>query len=307
MTAEEKKYTAMARTIAHEYLNKRGSKIQYKPGGHTNFVFEAKAGKESFIIRIGKDRHKIDDFIKEESIIKKAGEFNIPVAAVLEVGSSIVDKPYMIQRKVNGEESKYHRERSGIIKQMGALTAHIHTIATYGYGGKFSFEKNQPSLFASWKKYFDDELKVEQRLSILEKYEMITLKDMRKLKSVIALLRQDNKKPVLHHGDIRMKNIIVDKSGKIVAVLDWENAVSQPRPFWDLSIALHDLNIDEKQIFLNGYGMNLKTFMKMSSFYKVFNLLNYARVTENAVKKHDKKSLLEYKLRLGKHLDLFCM
>ena len=55
-----------------------------------------------------------------------------------------------------------------------------------------------------------------------------------------------------------MKNVIVNEAGEIKAILDWEDCSSNCAPYWDFSIALHDLSIDGKQKFLEGYEPDLK-------------------------------------------------
>lgn len=59
-----------------------------------------------------------------------------------------------------------------------------------------------------------------------------------------------------NHGDLRMKNVLVDQDGGICAILDWEKCMSIVAPHWELALALHDLSIDEKQAFLAGYGLS---------------------------------------------------
>ena len=114
------------------------------------------------------------------------------------------------------------------------------------------------------------------------------------------------KRPVLHHGDLRPKNAIVDAdSGRLLAVLDWENCVSAPAPFWDLSLALHDLGIDEKEAFLAGYGMNPRAAAAAMPYVRLFNILNYAHAVESAARKKRPERLERFRLRLSGGLDLY--
>jgi hygromycin-B 4-O-kinase len=78
---------------------------------------------------------------------------------------------------------------------------------------------------------------------------------------------------VLHHGDLRLKNLITGpESGRVAGLLDWENALSSPPPYWDLSIALHDLGIDEKEAFLIGFGMTPRRFAGAARFMRLLNV-----------------------------------
>lgn len=100
---------------------------------------------------------------------------------------------------------------------------------------------------------------------------------------------------------------MVDEKGKITAILDWENCVSSIGPYWDTSIALHDLSIDAQWRYLDGYGLPDKKIAEISDAVKVFNLLNYAPAIERILEKKDKPKLGHYKLRLKGVLDLFSL
>ena len=100
---------------------------------------------------------------------------------------------------------------------------------------------------------------------------------------------------------------MVNKKGKILAIIDWDNCTSHIAPYWDISIALHDLSIDGKQQFLDGYGITAKEYIKMEYGIKVFNILNYTETIEKLIKKKDKNQLELYELRLNGHLDLFSL
>jgi hypothetical protein len=95
--------------------------------------------------------------------------------------------------------------------------------------------------------------------------------------------------------------------GKISAIIDWEHATSNWAPYWELAIALHDLGIDEKQAFLDGYGITPKDFEKMSGTIKVLNILHYAPVVEKAVKAKDRARFARFQQRLNGALDLFSL
>src|SRR5687768_18231803 len=98
---------------------------------------------------------------------------------------------------------------------------------------------------------------------------------------------------------------MLNGKGKISAIIDWEHATSNWAPHWELSISLHDLGIDEKQAFLEGYGIAPKDFEKMSPTIKILNILHYAPVLEKAVKAKDRATLARFQQRLTGHLDLY--
>ena len=114
------------------------------------------------------------------------------------------------------------------------------------------------------------------------------------------------KPPVLHHGDLRLKNAIVDRRpGRLLAVLDWENCISAPAPSGTCRLSLHDLGIDEKEAFLAGYGMKPRALAAAMPYMRAFNILNYAHAVESAVRKARLDTLEHFRLRLQGGLDLF--
>jgi hygromycin-B 4-O-kinase len=113
--------------------------------------------------------------------------------------------------------------------------------------------------------------------------------------------------PSLNHGDLRLKNVIVDEDGEIAAIVDWEDCLSTIAPPWELSISLHDLSIDEKDLFIEGYGLNSKQVQEMSPLIKAFNIVNYSNAISGAVEAGDHKGLAEFRLRLSGALDLYSL
>jgi hygromycin-B 4-O-kinase len=101
--------------------------------------------------------------------------------------------------------------------------------------------------------------------------------------------------------------VIVDEEGDIAAIIDWEDCLSTISPQWELSIALHDLSIDENQVFLEGYGLSIDQIESMAPLIKAFNILNYSTAIEIALEKNDHKSLTDLRLRLSGCLDLYSL
>ena len=57
--------------------------------------------------------------------------------------------------------------------------------------------------------------------------------------------------------------MLLDEKGRSCTILDWENCTSNLAPYWELSIALHDLCIDEKEQFLEGYGLSIAEWLPL--------------------------------------------
>ena len=282
-------------------------KIEFKPAGLTNFVFEAHCKKDKYIVRIASSAEKLSDYIKEQWAVEQAKEKGVPVAEILEVGNEIIGTPYMLQEKLDGEEAPNHPDRLNILKDLGAYAKTIHSIKTNNYGQVFDWSKNRLSKNNKWKNYLIEEWKVPERINMLQKSGLLKREKLGKLKAAIKKIEKWNFSPSLNHGDLRLKNVIVNEKGKILAIIDWENCTSHIAPYWDLSIALHDLSIDGKQQFLDGYGITAKEYIKLDYGIKVFNILNYTEAIGRLIKAKDKNQLELYELRLNGHLDLFSL
>ncbi len=193
-----------------------------------------------------------------------------------------------------------------MLNELGSYTKLIHSIGTTGFGKVFDWSHNVLSKSKNWKQFMLQEWDAYHRLEVLEKYKMLEEAQVKKIKSFLSKsAKWKDLSPHLNHGDIRLKNVIVDDRGKIVAIIDWEDSCSSIAPLWDFSIALHDLSVDEKQAFLKGYGISFDELRELSPALKVLNILNYATTIQGFADNKDKEMKTLYRLRLNGYLDLY--
>jgi len=305
--SEVRKKINLVKKIARHHFGSEPKKIEFKPAGLTNFVFDVKCRSGDFIVRIAGSASRFKDFQKEQWAVDRVKKLGVPVAEILEVGNEVIDLPYMLQKKLEGSDATHHPDRLRILFEVGHYAQLIHTIHTSNYGNNFDWSKNRLSKNKSWKEYLLDELNAHQRVEILKENEMLTKAQTKKLSSLVKRMEKWKTTPVLNHGDLRLKNVMIDNNGKILAIIDWEHCCSNIAPYWDLSIALHDLSVDAREEFLKGYGIDPSTFSEIAPFMKAFNILNYADVISRKSKRRDKKGLDFYRLRLQGSLDLFSL
>lgn len=155
--------------------------------------------------------------------------------------------------------------------------------------------------------FLESEFGIDGRVALFRKEKVFSLKAMRSVLKGVQQLKRLEFKPRFNHGDLRLKNLILDEAGKIKAIIDWENCLSGPAPEWELSIALHDLCIDEKEVFLGSYGISPEEFKKRSAVMKLLNVLNYSRPLEQAIRARDRKRIEYLKARLNGFFDLFVL
>ena len=303
---EIKRAKEMAReVIAHHFGNKKPRRIAHKTSGLSNFVFEVRHAEGDFIVRISPDPSRINSFIKEQWAQNKAREIGVPIPEILEVGSHVINLPFMISRVVEGNNALTHRNRLQIVREMGHYAALINSIETIGFGSTFDWSSNLLSHNKTWQEFLENELRFEDRLKTLEKHKMLTAAEVKKLRKILTDCGKQKIKPALTHGDIRLKNVMVSAEGRITAFLDWENCTSNLAPAWEWSIALHDLSIDEKQLFLEGYGIKEKKIAELMPVVKAINLINYAPEIERLAGEKDTAHLEALRTRLGGVLEMY--
>lgn len=297
----------MAKKVVEHHFGKATKTIEFNAAGKTNFVFTVTTKEGNFIVKIAFTKTKYKDFLKEQWAIQKASEAGVPVAEILEVGDEIIPFPYMLQRKVEGTEAIHHPDRLEILRKLGKYARVIHSIPTEGFGSLFNWSKNKLSKKKTWVEFLENELQVDGGLNFLDQHSILNKKKIKHLKTEYQRIKKWKVTPSLNHCDLRLKNVITNEKGDIKAILDWENCASNCAPYWDFSIALHDLSIDAKQKFLEGYEPDIEDFSKKAFALTVFNIINYIPALQRMVDKKDKHNLALYKLRLNGSLDLFSL
>jgi hygromycin-B 4-O-kinase len=296
--------TAVAAIVEHHF-GTPARRIVRRGGGLTNLVFAVDHPDGELVVRLAPSAERIGDFIKEQWAIRRAGEAGIPVPEVLEVGNGIGDAPYMIARRLRGEPATRHPERTRILREMGRLTAAINAIPTDGWGATFDWSHNRLSRNASWGAFAQRELCVDARLDALRR--LGGLDDARARRLRAALRGLAGIAPTLAHGDMRPKNVMVDARGAVVAVIDWDECRSAPAPCWDLAIALHDLSIDDKRAFVEGYGLEPAELQARAAALRALNLMHYAPWLERAEVAGDATELAHLRARVLGAFDLFAI
>jgi aminoglycoside phosphotransferase (APT) family kinase protein len=300
-----REYRQLARIVTRSHFGREPSRIAYKPSGLTNYVFAINHVEGQFVIRLSPVAESIDAFKKELWTTQKVRKVGVPTPEVLAVGNKVVPAPYMISRRVSGVEATHHPRKQSIIQEMGRYASLINSVRTNNFGKNFDWRVKKQTNPLSWRDYLEQEWAVEDRFSILEQYNMLLKPQLKALRTITEEVKKISVRPALNHGDLRQKNVIVDDDGEITAIVDWEDCLSTLAPHWDVSIALHDLSIDEKHLFIEGYGLSNEDIEEIAPIVKTFNILNYATTVERAAAKQDQKTLTECKLRLHGYLDLF--
>jgi hygromycin-B 4-O-kinase len=299
-------YRGVTKTIVERHFGKPASRIVYKSSGRTNFVFAVNHVEGQFVIRISPNAENIHAFRKELWASQKAREAGVPSPEVLAVEQDGLSEPYMITRRVTGAEATHHPKRHRIIHEMGRYAATINSITTTGFGCNFEWTDDGPTQ-STWNSYVKEEFEIDKRLELFARHQILPEPELQEISRIVENAKPGDGNASLNHCDLRLKNVIVDEGGDIAAIIDWEECMSTIAPQFELSIALHDLSIDEKHAFIDGYGLSSGQVKEMAPLIKAFNILNYSRVIEQAIADQDDKNLAAIKLRLIGSLDLYSL
>jgi Ser/Thr protein kinase RdoA (MazF antagonist) len=297
---------AMARKIISHHFGAPPQRVLQPGGGRSNHVFMVKHKEGDLVVRLSSNPTRINAFIKEQWASAKVREVKVPTPEILQVGNEVIPFPYMVSRRAEGSEATFHTKRLEILRELGSIAARINTVRTTGFGTTFDWSNNQLSLNDSWEEFLTKELEIENRLKILNRHNMLSRPQIKKLSAILRSGGKKRLRPRLNHGDLRLKNVLVNDEGTIKAIIDWEDCISS-LPCWELSVALHDLSIDEKQAFLEGYGLERPKIIAMAPLIRALNVINYAPEIERMAEAKDSAKLEQYKTRLGGALDLYCL
>jgi hygromycin-B 4-O-kinase len=290
--------------VVHRHFGSAPKGAEPQGGGLNNSVFAVDHHEGQFVVRFGGDDTSLDTFQKESWAIEKAREHGVPAAPILHVGEED-GQPYMVMELVDGTLATEFAESLEIIEELGHWAAEIHKIETAGFGHVFDWADDKHPRSPDWTTYLRKELRLEDRLNVLQRNEMLTRPQIEELRSTLDSIA-DLKLPTrLNHGDLRLKNLLVNDTGKILAIIDWEFCTSNFTPLWDLSITLHDLSIDQKGAFLKGYGLDEETLVALNPAIRALNTINYAPFIDQAAQEGDEEQLQNFRLRLSGALDLY--
>ncbi|MFL1463531.1 phosphotransferase family protein [Roseococcus sp. DSY-14] len=301
--AAARRARAQAQAILGQLLGRAPRGLRALGGGLSNHVFQARHGTDTFVIRLNDEPGKVKDYLKEQWAMAAARAQGVPVPEVLEVGAAPI--PFMVSRSVRGEEATHHRRRRAVLRSLGGLLRRVHAVPTSGFGQTFDWSGNLLSRRESWAEYLQREYRGEERIAALRRHGVLEEAQARRLRATLREVAKWEVEPALSHGDPRLKNVLADAEGTVTALLDWEFCTSHAAPWWDLSLALHDLSVDAKEALLEGYGLSPAEVRERSPALRLFNVLNYAAAAGKAAKEKDKAALGWIGARLAGALDLY--
>lgn len=257
--------------ILESELNKAVDSISEIIGlGLVNKVYDVNCKNKSYVVRINPDRNKEFEFWKEKWCMEKASSLDIPSPEVIKVGL-IHDLPFMIMNKVEGSNgSKCSQDdQLTIWNRLGEYANKIHGVKQIDEL-KITTDEFHPN-WISKLEYNIGQLTSND--SLLTKN--IFRKDEHELcRNLLKNLKEKRFDKGLIHGDLCPRNVIF-QNNKIV-LLDWGSSKIDIVPHTELGIVQTDnnLNPNEFESFLSGYGLSKHEYGKIEDEISQINFLN---------------------------------
>lgn len=235
--------------------------------GRVNKVFIAETQNHKVVIRMSDRGEALDEYNKEAWCIEHAAARGVPVPSVISVGEC-EGTAYIIQSYIAGDDAiKSRAPKLGAWRELGKYGKLIHAIGVHGFGPRLS-DITGGDARKSWLEYLEDNIERLAENDPLIKLKVLTQAQSKLIRDVFANLRGREFTFGLIHGDISLRNTIIDKDGR-VHLLDWGSAEAGIVPHHDL-IEMLMMNMvegdpDEAQIqaFLDGYGISPAEFKQM--------------------------------------------
>ena len=235
--------------------------------GKVNKVFVVEAVNHKVVIRMSDRGEAFDEYTKEAWSIEHAAARGVPVPSVISVGQCD-GNAYIIQSYIAGDNGKDSpAPKLGTWRELGKYAKLIHSIGVSGFGLSLS-EITRGDARKSWLRYLEHNIESLTEDDPLIKLKVLTPLQSKLVRDVFANLRRHEFTFGLNHGDIALRNTIVEKRGR-VHLIDWGEAEAGIVPHRDL-IEMLKMNMlegdpDDAQIgaFLDGYGISPAEFKRM--------------------------------------------
>jgi aminoglycoside phosphotransferase (APT) family kinase protein len=235
--------------------------------GSVNKVFIVEAVNHKVVVRMSDRVEAFDEYTKEAWCIEHAAARGVPVPSVISMGRC-EGNAYVIQEYIAGDEGRDSpAPKSGIWRELGRYAKLIHSIGVKGFGLSLS-EITQGDAGKSWLRYLQYNIESLSEDDPLIKLKVLTRPQSKVIKAVFAGLKGREFTFGLNHGDISLKNTIVDLHGR-VSLLDWGSGEGSIVPHHDL-IQMLKMNMlegdpggEEIRAFIDGYGISPTEFERM--------------------------------------------
>jgi Ser/Thr protein kinase RdoA (MazF antagonist) len=227
------KYSDVRKIISKVWPQAKIESIKEFPEGYNNVAYDVKLETENYVIKImkikGFERYAIKQKKLRTLIRKKFKDFPIAKVVKLDYSKKVIDKPYIITEKIEGESllKAYDnvKNKEELFEQIGEIYGKMHSIKLDKYG---ELDENLNLIKVHRSIYVKNCEKMSRTLKKIEDRKLLSKKSVESHKKFFEnhkeLLKKENG-PVLCHGDSALTNIIVKKEGgkyKVSGIIDFE-------------------------------------------------------------------------------------
>ena len=268
----------LASAIANGLLGEPAERVTPVVGkGSVNKVFVAESPGGKVVVRMSDRAQAADEYAKESWCIERAAALGVPVPRVLGVGRQD-GHAFIVESFVEGDEGRDSRvDNADLWRVLGSYARRIHSIAVPGFGLTMS-EINEGDARESWARYLEYNIESLTDEDPLIGLKVVTRAQSRAARDVFVGLKGSEFSFGLNHGDLSLKNTVVDARGG-VTLLDWGSAEAAVVPHHDLiqllkmSMEESDPDEEEFQAFTDGYGISVAELERMMPELEALMLL----------------------------------
>ena len=280
---------ALAAEIGAEALGE--TKVEVIPltgRGTVNHVFHVAGSSDRVVVRLNSESHRMDEFRKEQWAMLRAREQGVATPDVLTIGRQ-EDVSYQVQTYVDGE----HPDSQDLIRweELGEVLSRVHRASVDGW--------RQAQNWGELVRYGLSQLGPQdplRRHGLLDAYTSSSLGEIWE--------GQPDLPVGLCHGDVAMRNVLVDPGGRLV-LLDWGCASVGVVPLADVKTVVgeSDPNGPAMTAFFQGYGTRWDDLLESLTSFATLKAVDLCRWAIDQRPKELPRCLKQARWALGFYLD----
>lgn len=245
--------------------------------GKINLVFEVAIPKEgAFIFQLHPQKERKYLFEQSARVSGEAFRRGIPTHKVSYYGDEFIPYAWIVYEKIEGMTAdSYGGDKKKIWKQIGEYAKLIHQIPMSAYGS-VRYWKEKPAYSDTWEEEVDFKMEIYKENRILESGRLFGDDEVKVIEREIKKIRRWKFTPMLIHGNLSLDNVLVDDNGKIVGIIDWDEASGGRVPHQEFGSAFAWwMTEGEQKSFLKGYGFSNTKWNKIKRGVVSTQLLMY--------------------------------
>jgi Ser/Thr protein kinase RdoA (MazF antagonist) len=231
------KYSEVRKIIFEAWPKAKIKSLKEFPEGYNNLAYDVRLDNGDYVIKLLKIKGYEKYVLKQKHIRtlvrKKFKEFPIPKIIKSDFSKKLVDKPYIIAEKIDGNSflSEYNNvnNKADLNEQIGELYGKLHSFKFETYG-ELDHSLKPIKTYKNW--YLEKIKQTRKFIKKIEENKILPPKKTEEIKEFFEDKKTLLKKevgPVLCHGDSSHTNILVKKIGNmhiVTGIIDFEFARS---------------------------------------------------------------------------------